>query len=217
MDNKKRDLRSVRSQASSLTRAVNMTLKTPAHMVVVKKEDKEAKLRELLVDALEMLPAAARDGAAPILRLLAQSNASPVVQAVISLQAQLAAAGVEARVVLTKIDNGVQVQIGKTGSTRQLMDQRCHDAHELLVLSPTATWIGDCMRRDPATRDSFEMHTLGCAETAKWVGMSFDKLWAMAVPLAPAGEELAGSDLLLAGLAGLPAESSSAPQVLTRH
>ena len=87
-----------------------MTLKTPAHMVVVKKEDKEAKLRELLVDALEMLPPAARDGAAPILRLLAQSNASPVVQAVISFQAQLAAAGVEARVVLTKIDNGVQVR-----------------------------------------------------------------------------------------------------------
>jgi hypothetical protein len=198
-------------------RANSMNLKAPGHMLVVKKEDKETKVRQLLVAALNGMPTRARGVGAPLLRLLAQTPASPVVKAVVALQHELAAAGVEARIIYAKAEQGCMSGFDQASTCRHLSDVRCHDAHELMVLTAATTWIGDCMRRDPVTRDSFEMHTQGCAKTAGWAIASFDKLWAHSSPVVRRVPQAVCPELnLVAGLAGLPGDVS-APQVLTRH
>jgi hypothetical protein len=71
----------------------------PARMIVVKKEEKEAKIRLLLIDALaQRARATATD--APVLRVLAQSANSPVARAVAALRADLARAGATVEIVL---------------------------------------------------------------------------------------------------------------------
>ena len=188
-----------------------MTLHSP-RMVVVKKEEKESKLRDLLARAVAP---GANTPVPAILRLLAQSCASPVVRAMLTLEADLAAVGIETRVILAKTDDLTHFE--RATHVRVLGDVRCHDAHEMLALGSSAAWIGDSMRREPATRDSFELHTEICPETAARVINSFDKLWAHAqARQAPCGE-LATELEFATGLARLPAEPASAPQVLTRH
>lgn len=192
-----------------------MTSNSPTHMVVVKKEEKEAKLRMHLAGALAQIAVA---NEIPVLRVLAKSSASPVVLAIASLQAELAAAGVEARVMFASLETAGTQAIGQTCSVRHLADTRFHDAHEMLVLGPVHTWVGDCMRRDPASRDSFELHANGSSERARWVANSFDKLWARALPIdGPAVQALAETMELAADLAGLPVDPPVPPQVLTRH
>ncbi len=185
-------------------------------MVVVKKEEKELKLRDLLQDALGQCAKSGIAGA-PVLRLLAQSCASPVVRAVLALQQELTAAGVETRIILAKPDGADARQFHREPVVRSLNDARFHDAHEILVLGPVSAWIGDSMRREPATRDSFELHAHDCPGTAGRVGASFDKLWGHARPYHIASHEIAAELELAAGLAGLPGDAVSAPQVLTRH
>ena len=194
-----------------------MNLKAPGHMHVVKKEDKEVKLRALLISALDTLPARTTGAAAPVLRLLAQSQASPVVRAVLALQSELTAAGIEARVIYAKIEPGSVIGIGNASVCRLLSDVRCLDAHELMVIPTDITWIGDCMRRDPVTRDSFELHAQGCLQTARWAIASFDKIWAHSTPVKVWVQHVICPELpLVAGLAGLPSDVTP-PQVLTRH
>lgn len=189
-----------------------MTLKTPAHMTVVKKEQKETTLRNFLAHALKDMGA---DAGLPVLRIMARCSGSPVVRALAAVQAELAAAGVEARVMLAMFENGSVAAIGSECSIRHLADARCLDAHELLVIGTACSWIGDSMRRDPSVRDSFELHAQGCEASARQVATSFDRLWARAtavkVPVVETVLELS------AELAALPVDAASAPQVLTRH
>ena len=194
-----------------------MTPNTPARMVVVKKEEKELKLRQLVLDGLAALAqSSGSDITAPVkLCLVAQSSLSPVARAVTALNAELVAARVIARIIITKVETGPHRQIGQDCTYRHLSDVRCYDAHELLVLGSTVTWIGDCLRRDPAVRDSYELHTVACAQTAKLVGLSFEKLWQLAAPFDASDERAALA--MAADLAGLPADASSRPTALTRH
>ena len=194
-----------------------MAVNTPTGMVVVKKEDKEPKLRTLLIDGLAAVSRAraADPAASAVVRVVAQSMSSPVVQALAAVQAELSAAGVEARVVLAKADTAPQLSIGQSCLYRHLADVRCHDAHEFLVFGAATAWIGDCMRRDPATRDSFELHAAANNDVARGVAISFDKIWQIAVPF-EAIEDRAGLDMA-GDLAALGPDAAPAPQVLTRH
>jgi hypothetical protein len=192
-----------------------MTPNSPARMVVVKKEEKELRLRQLIIDGLSALTLADRAAnSTPVtLRLVTVSQSTPVARALISLKDELAQANVVARVVVTKPDHS-QLRIGQTCSFRLLTDIRCHDAHELLVLGDSATWIGDCMRRDPSVRDSYELHAGSCPDAARLVTVSFEKLWQLSGIL-QCTDELA--TFALAGdLAGIPSDGSS-PIALTRH
>ena len=49
--------------------------------------------------------------------------------------------------------------------------------HEQLVLGPAASWVGDCMRRDPMKRDAYECYAADCSKTAGWARTSFDRFW----------------------------------------
>ena len=68
-----------------------MAVNTPAGMVVVKKEEKEPKLRTLLIDGLAAVSRAraADPAASAVVRVVAQSMSSPVVQALAAVQAEL--------------------------------------------------------------------------------------------------------------------------------
>jgi hypothetical protein len=178
-------------------------------MIVVKKEDKETKVHALLQQALAALPQV--EGTLAQLCYVAKSSQSPVARAVAALAPQIATAGVKVRAIFAQHEPGHP-------SARLLGDVRCHDAHELLVLSPATAWVGDCMRRDPSNRDSYELHASECAATASALRASFDKLWALSVPQVGVEDpDLAEVFGLAQDLAGLAGETPSLPVALTRH
>ena len=188
-----------------------MNSKTPARMVVVKKEEKETKLQELIRGALA---SAVASNPALELRVLAMSLASPVAAAVRALSPELKLAGVQARIMLVKSPSASETPLVETRALRQLTDTRCHDAHELLVLGTETAWIGDSLRRDPVGRDSFELHAPVDTETARAVTQSFDRIWRLAVPATP--RELETALDLAASLSALGSQSETVC-ALTRH
>lgn len=188
-----------------------MNSKTPARMVVVKKEEKESKLHDLIRGALASVEAS---GGSFELRVLALSVASPVAAAVRALSAEIKRAGVKARIMLVKAPVPGEATPVETRALRQLTDTRCHDAHELLVLGTETAWIGDSLRRDPVGRDSFELHALNDPKTAHFVAQSFDRIWELAVPASAC--DLDGTLDLAASLSALGTEPDTI-RALTRH
>jgi len=186
-----------------------MNSNTPARMVVVKKEEKELKLRALIAHAIANAPTTGLE-----MRVLAVSLTSPVAVAVCALRAELAAAGVAARIMLVKNLTGPEASSLVDSSVRHLADSRCHDAHELLVLGNETAWIGDSLRREPASRDSFELHAFHDRKTAHFVAQSFERIWQLALPLRPR-EDLPALGLA-ASLSALTAPADTA-QAMTRH
>ncbi len=188
-------------------------------MLVVKKEEKEAKIRLLLIDALAQR-ARLTPADALVLRVLAQSSNSPVARAIAALQADLDRAHATVEVVFAKSDQTQPVAINSTtASYRHLADLRFHDAHELLVLGTATCWVGDCMRRDPSTRDSYELHSIDNAETSRWAQMCFAQIWGRAVPLVVSASETEHSAVMaLAGdLAAVLGDAANPVTILTRH
>lgn len=68
-------------------------------------------------------------------------------------------------------------------AVRTSTNSRLLDAHEQLVLGPTSSWTGDCMRRDPRERDAFETFGSDNAELSEWALKSFARLWLGARPI----------------------------------
>ena len=187
-----------------------MTADAPARMIVVKKEEKELKLRQLILNGL----AAATSASGPVvLRILAQSLMSPVARAACGLNPELVAAGIHALVILAKTDRQPASQFGDCCTWRHLADVRCHDAHELLVLGSQTVWVGDCLRREPASRDSYELHAPCDPGMAVAAVQSFDRLWCKSLVLASCDEDSHSG--LPANLAARPADALT--QVMTRH
>jgi hypothetical protein len=109
--------------------------------------------------------------------------------------AALAEAGklatIELRVLLLETATGAAREAAGTvalpfamSEFRHLADRRILDAHEQMVLAPTVCWIGDCMRRDPSTRDAFETMTTTHRQATSYAQSSFGRLWDIASPLA---------------------------------
>ena len=57
-----------------------------------------------------------------------------------------------------------------------MSDIRLLDAHEQLVLDAATAWVGDCMRRDPSRRDTYEFYS-NCPVTARHAVCSFAQMW----------------------------------------
>lgn len=97
------------------------------------------------------------------------------------------------------------------------------EAHEQLVLGLNMSWTGDCMRREPETRDAYELYDTFHQEAAARSTQSFRALWNACQPMPasvlgrgqtiasemPAAQSPAG----LAEVAALPPK----PSILTRH
>lgn len=181
-----------------------MRLPSPPRIPVVSREDKEAKLKLFIADAL----AARRGGAESFgetITLVARAPDSPVAQAVLAMAGEIAAANVAVRAVLFEnepmSEDSVAQSLLDVGAidARFLNDQRFASAHEQLVVGDGRVWIGDCMRRDPAKRDAFEMYHTANVTTAAHASASFAKLWDKSIALNRVVSAKVAADVILAG------------------
>lgn len=198
----------------------------PTRMHVVRKEEKEAKLRQFILKHLE-----ARKGASSqpeCWDFIARSVESPVFKVLSGLHDESTAAGVRLRLILLRLDGAHEPACGSSNASltegveaRLISDLRILEAHEQLVLGPMTTWIGDCMRREPAKRDAYECYAEDCAETATWAGKAFARLWTLSTPLPqrPAMAASVSAETVEIGASPLPAmcETNSQPTASTRH
>jgi hypothetical protein len=150
----------------------------------------DSKMHSLAAFIESHLPQARNDAATEI-TLLARSHESPIARALVQHAALIAERGIQVRAFFavvtaqgdagawTSRDDGLEFerQVRWSGNPRHF------DAHEQLVLSATSSWIGDCMRRDPAKRDALDMPRPSCADSALFATRSFDRLWRAGRPL----------------------------------
>jgi hypothetical protein len=163
-------------------------------MCVVKKEEKEAKVREFISRARVRVTGEGDESANQI-RLVALSLDSPAARAVFALSNEIIASRCALQVILAHPPGapgeakpaGDELPLpsgfDRLASIRICTDARLLDAHEQLLIGPRDVWVGDCMRRDPTKRDAYECYSSECAETAVRADRAFRRLWTHSVPL----------------------------------
>jgi len=158
-----------------------MRVMPKARVGVVSKEEKEARLKAFIAAHIETVRARAAHppADAPIYRLLALSSDSPAARALEELSSDLAAAGIKVEAILARQSRNGLIAFAEC---RFVNDLRLLDAHEQLVLDGESVWIGDCMRRDPLRRDTYEQYSDKCSATAARAGRSFAQIWRAAGP-----------------------------------
>lgn len=166
-----------------------MRLAPPPQINVVRKEEKESKLRDFIHGDIAARKCGAVHAGPQTYLMIARSLDSPVTRALLAACAEAAATGVRFRV-LFMLDEGVARDLDAAAAdhiatidARFAADPRLLDAHEFLVLGPATVWIGDCMRRDPSKRDAYEFYSSDAAEAARSAARSFERLWQGASPL----------------------------------
>lgn len=172
-----------------------MSPKTAPHIDIVRLEDKETKLKSFIAAFLDEAanrsaaqPPIRSDGSAAaldddgVLLLVIRSLDSPLAKAVTALM-QERVIDMPIRAIFAMIQRSDLQAAGEgspfstQNSIRMAADARLLDVHEQIVLGPSASWIGDCMRRDPRKRDAYECYAANCTETARWARISFERLW----------------------------------------
>lgn len=161
-----------------------MSLQPPTDIQVVKKEDKQARLTDFIQNTLN-----ACDDETPLrVAVFARSVESPVIQAL----AEVASAFSNARlqIVLTALEledidtSPATAELAAArADVRLAADPRLLDAHEQMVLGTATTWIGDCLRREPAKRDAYERFCRSNEDVASGAQKAFDRIWAHAQQL----------------------------------
>lgn len=210
------------TKAPPLSRIHPMRSQSAARFHVVKKDEKEARLTEFIRQFLAAASCGVTTAGSELL-LVARSPRSPVVRALRALADERCRAGLGIRIVLLEAGNPAQPGLlpdALGGPVRLLCDLRALEAHEQLVLGPATVWIGDCMRREPDTRDAFEAYAEACPLTAGWARSSFLALWRRAdppeveLPDAPVAEPQA-----VVSESALPVASETpvGPTASTRH
>lgn len=176
-----------------------MRIASPSRpMMMMSRTDKEARLKDFIGEAI------ASRGENPTseicLTLFVRNPDSPAARA-------LHAAWSEG---LTE-NTGILILIGDTNADepaapsvldiataecRVLADPSFATAHEQLTVGPTHVWIGDCLRRDPAKRDAFELYHPNDPAISVFAIASFDKLWARGRVLKPANAERLSAEII---------------------
>lgn len=168
-----------------------MRFRSPLRVSVVRREEKEGRLKEFIVQHL-----AAPNGDDDIhgsrrFLMVARSVESPVAKATAALSSDIAASGYAVRLILAQVDQDTFPQgwnptggaIAFDHEIRWAKNPRLIEAHEQLVLGPQTCWIGDCMRREPSKCDAYESYVEGCGEAAGCATVSFERLWSASEPL----------------------------------
>lgn len=164
-----------------------MRFATSPRLLHAGREEREAKLRDFVAADLSNRQVAGADSHS--YTLLARAPDSPVARAVAMLSSELAAANISIRTLLLDLecftDEPARASLLDVANVevRLLSDARFTAAHEQLVLSPQRLWLGDCMRRDPAKRDAFEIFHEANASAAGHAMTSFARLWTSAQPV----------------------------------
>lgn len=147
------------------------------------REEKEATLRTFIMEA-----ALCEQSGAQSWTLLARNLDSPVVRALAHVAQAQSFAGINIRAVVLECDTAsedVAPMLGNLDGAelRIIKDQRFAAAHEQLVIGSQRAWIGDCMRRDPAKRDAFELFHADNMVAVRHAEVSFEKIWAFSKPV----------------------------------
>jgi hypothetical protein len=193
----------------------HMRLPTPPRIPIISREDREAKLKDFIAQALASRREHPLDTYGETFTLVARAPDSPVAQALLAMTQDIAAAKIAIRVVLFETEPLTEDHIQaslldvSTVDVRMLTDHRFAAAHEQLSLGRGQVWTGDCMRRDPAKRDAFEMYHNADAAIAEQAGASFAKLWDKSVALRRVVATPAATSAMLANQ---PAADTSSDQ-----
>ena len=191
-------------------------------MHVVRKEEKEARLKAFVAEQLQVLSAERPGDRA--MTVIARGVDSPVLKALAAESKSLTEAGIYVRAIVVQHDGAKCPDVSaflSSVSCRVGCDPRLLDAHEQLVIGDHIAWVGDCMRREPMKRDAYECYSPDCRSTAAFARRSFERVWTFARatkitgPGAPEAAQKPASPVEVA-LAAL-AEGESAPLVSTRH
>jgi hypothetical protein len=166
-----------------------MTFETASRMQVVRKQEKEPRLKDFIRNELSRIPASTT-GQPVTCMLVARTIESPVVRALAAHATELQARAITVRTILSSLDvppegtGPVSPQWLSACPSRWMRNVRLVDAHEFLIIGDNAAWIGDCMRRDPQKRDAFESYNPDSPAVASQSRRSFERLWSLseAVP-----------------------------------
>ena len=164
-----------------------MSIETPSLLHGLSIAEKVSKLSAFIGEDLDSRTAHGMHAAGGCYLLVARSPDSPVAEALRSHAARFAAMGIRVRAIFSEVDSAKPVHLmapfSGPSECRLARDPRLLAAHEQLTLSPTCTWVGDCMRRDPGKRDALERFAANCAQTGAHATRSFESLWRAAVPV----------------------------------
>lgn len=180
-----------------------MSSRASAGIDVVKREEKEIKLKQFIEDCLAIaVAAAARSSGDSALEasLVVRSATSPVARALASVMESHIETPISVKAVIANADvseaAATAVPLDRLAAeVRILRDERLLNAHEQLVLGSSLTWVGDCMRRDPEKRDAYEFYGREADAAAAWARTSFDRLWAIAEPLTRAADTTVAEEM----------------------
>lgn len=166
-----------------------MRIASSPRLLQVGREVKEAKLREFVADDIAQRKSLGDTFAGTTYTVLARAPDSPVVRALYDVAPEIADAGILVQALFLDLDCVAEDRHRPTivdlqgVDLRVLADLRFAAAHEQLVLGPQKLWLGDCMRRDPAKRDAFEMFHGENAAAARHAQVSFSRMWVGAKPV----------------------------------
>jgi hypothetical protein len=171
-----------------------------ARVSVTRRGEKERRLAAFIARGLEGLAAPAQppgsQAAQGGIQVIARSPQSPVVKSVVARARDIAAAGCVVRVILMRPDlvsadlaleqpgPAVGLAALQTCELRFARNPRLIEAHEQLVIAARFCWVGDTMRRDPATCDAYESYVEDSVEIAAAAAATFGRLWGDCEPLA---------------------------------
>ncbi len=164
-----------------------MSNEAPTHLHGQSIAEKISKLTAFIADDLDARGAHGLLASGGCYLLVARSPESPVVQALRGHAVRMSSLGIRVRAIFSEVDQASPVHLSAPFSMpsecRIVRDTRLLAAHEQLSLSPTSTWIGDCMRREPNKRDAFEQYAGDCAKTGAHAARSFEQMWRVTAPL----------------------------------
>lgn len=155
-------------------------------MQVVRKEEKEHRLKSFIEKLLQNISLQMPD--ALQLTVLARACDSPVLKALSSEKERLKKLRSQIRIVVVHREPEASEEVKeflKEFNSRIGCDPRLLDAHEQLTIGQDYSWIGDCMRREPSTRDAYECYSEDCLETTSYALRSFERVWSFAHLIMP--------------------------------
>lgn len=164
-----------------------MSIESPSLLHGLSIAEKVSKLTAFIGEDLDARSMHGMHAAGGCYLLIARSPDSPVAEALRSHAARLAAMGIRVRAIFSEVDSSkpahLMAPFSVPSECRLARDPRLLAAHEQLTLTPTCTWVGDCMRRDPGKRDALERFAANCAQTGSHATRSFESLWRATVPV----------------------------------
>jgi hypothetical protein len=184
-----------------------MTLDASSRPDCANAGEKVAKLSEFIVADIDARTLHGLPAASSYL-LVCRSPRSPVAQALRTNAARFAAANVSVLAIFCETEPGgagaVTIPFDAPSECRIARDARLLAAHEQLVLAPDRAWIGDCMRREPTKRDTYERFAANSPDVAALATRSFERLWRIGVPMRSIPPMPAALASQLPGIAGSP-------------